>query len=108
MGKLLLIAGAACALLLPAACGSAGAAGRRDDARAPAAAPGTPAAEGRALYVASCQRCHALHRPASFTAPEWSFFVRKYGRKARLDPDERDLVYAYLRTHARPLDGPPR
>jgi mono/diheme cytochrome c family protein len=101
MGKLLLILATLLPILVPAACESTGAAGYRDDGRAPAAEPGTPAAEGRALYVESCQRCHALYRPGNFTAQEWSFFVRKYGRKARLDQAERDLVYAYLRTHAR-------
>lgn len=93
MVKLLLIA--ATGLLVACA-----ARGPVDDGRAPAAEPGTPEAQGRALYVSSCQRCHALYMPDRFTGTEWSYYVRKYGRKARLDEGERQLVEAYLRASA--------
>jgi hypothetical protein len=52
--------------------------------------------EGRALYEGSCQRCHALYSPRTFDAGEWRFYVRKYGRKARLSAEEQALVYDYL------------
>lgn len=57
---------------------------------------------GKAYYEHSCDRCHALYMPRSYTAGEWKFFVRKYGRRARLDKVQRGLVYAYLRAHALP------
>jgi cytochrome c5 len=60
-----------------------------------------PQERGRILYESSCNRCHALHMPSSYRAEEWAFYVRKYGRKARLSAAERDLVTAYLEAHAR-------
>lgn len=60
--------------------------------------PGEP---GRAMYEKSCSRCHALYMPRSYSAPEWQFFVRKYGRKARLKQDQRELVYSYLARNSR-------
>jgi len=78
-------------LVLAAACATTGPVRDR-------AAP--PAGSGRALYEGSCQRCHALYMPASFGAEEWGFFVRKYGRKARLSRQEQMLVYDYLARNA--------
>ena len=57
---------------------------------------GTPEEQGRRLYVNSCGRCHALFMPSSFFPDEWPYYVRKYGRKARLDKQQRDLVLRYL------------
>ncbi len=77
-------------LFLAAACATSG---------APTANPHD--ASGRALYERSCARCHALYMPRSFAAPEWSFYVKKYGRKARLTSDQKALVYDYLSQNAR-------
>ncbi len=60
-----------------------------------------PHVRGKSIYETSCNRCHALYMPTSFGADEWPFFVRKYGRKARLSAEERDLVTTYLQAHAR-------
>ena len=60
-----------------------------------------PQERGRILYESSCNKCHALYMPASYGVEEWPFYVRKYGRKARLSVDERDLVLSYLQAHAR-------
>jgi cytochrome c5 len=56
--------------------------------------------DGGELYEKSCGRCHALYMPRTFTAPEWKYYVRKYGRKARLRKKQRDLVYGYLAENA--------
>ncbi len=58
-------------------------------------------AAGRALYEKSCARCHALYMPRSYFAPEWRFYVRKYGPKARLNADQKNLVFRYLSENAR-------
>ena len=34
--------------------------------------------------------------PTSFFPDEWPYYVRKYGRKARLTKQQRDLVLSYL------------
>ena len=95
MGHLLLKFTAIPVILLAAvACESTGAAGHGgQEAR-------TPADAARTLYESSCARCHALYMPTSFTASEWKFYVRKYGRKARLTKEQRDVVYGYLAEHS--------
>ncbi len=93
MVKLLL--GLLSVLILGAACETTA-------ARLASADPALPPQErGRIIYETSCNRCHALYMPTSFRAEEWPFYVRKYGRKARLSADERDLVASYLTAHAR-------
>lgn len=94
MVKLLL--GVGPLLLLAAACETTAAGRVSTDPALP------PQERGRVLYEASCNRCHALWMPASHRAEEWPFYVRKYGRKARLSAEERDLVVAYLQAHAPP------
>jgi len=56
---------------------------------------------GRTLYEKSCARCHALYMPVSFSAPEWRFYVKKYGRKARLTSSQKATVFDYLSRNAR-------
>ena len=85
-------------VILVAACATTSG-GRSLDARV-AAAP-TRVAKGQVLYEASCQRCHALYMPASFHADEWKFYLRKYGRRARIDKEQRGLVFEYLSANAR-------
>ncbi len=90
-------------LLLAAACATTGA-GRRRSARVPVeealAAAQTDLERGQILYERSCSRCHALYMPKSHTAGEWRYFVKKYGRKARLSKDRQLLVYGYLEKNA--------
>jgi hypothetical protein len=83
-------------LLLGAACATTTAGREAVDPTLP------PPQRGKAIYETSCNRCHALYMPSSYGAVEWPFFVRKYGRKARLSPEERDLVLTYLQAHSRP------
>jgi cytochrome c5 len=82
-------------LLLGAACASTAV------RRAPMDPTLPPVERGRILYETSCNKCHALWMPSSYGAGEWPFYVRKYGRKARLSAEERDLVLAYLQANAR-------
>jgi cytochrome c5 len=60
-----------------------------------------PIVKGRILYENSCNRCHALYMPESYTRGDWRFYVRKYSPRARLTADESALVLGYLRAHAR-------
>jgi hypothetical protein len=39
--------------------------------------------------------------PKSFTGRSWARYVRRYGPRARLDDQQKDLVVQYLRAHAR-------
>ena len=92
MGKLLL--SSVLLALLAGACAST-----RPSTRSASSAAGAP--EGRALYERSCQRCHALYMPRLYDPGEWDFFVRKYGRKARLTTEQRAIVRDYLVQNAR-------
>lgn len=83
-------------LLLGAACASTAV-----KARAPLDPSLPPQQRGQILYETSCNKCHALYMPSSYGAGEWPFYVRKYGRKARLSVEERDLVLSYLQANAR-------
>ena len=60
-----------------------------------------PIEKGRVLYENSCNRCHALYMPESYTKGDWRFYVRKYSPRARLTEPESALVLDYLRAHAR-------
>ena len=59
---------------------------------------------GLVYYRTSCNRCHALYMPRSFTMAEWPGLVKRYGPRARLTNKQRDLVIDYLVTNA--LDAP--
>ena len=65
-----------------------------------------PRNDGRAIYERSCARCHALYMPKSFSADDWRFYVKKYGRRARLREGQRDLVLGYLSRNARDGNRP--
>ncbi|MHC4941048.1 MAG: hypothetical protein ACYTHK_19090 [Planctomycetota bacterium] len=56
---------------------------------------------GQVYYETSCQRCHALYMPKSFNGRSWERYVRRYGPRARLDVDQKELVIEYLRANAR-------
>jgi len=60
-----------------------------------------PMVKGRILYENSCNRCHALYMPRSFSKGDWRFYVRKYAPRARITEEESDLVLGYLRKNAR-------
>jgi cytochrome c5 len=96
MGKLLLRS--IPVLVLVAACATTAARQRELEARLATAQ--TDVERGQIHYEISCQRCHALYMPRSYTASEWKFFVRKYGRRARLSEAQRAVVYAYLASEA--------
>lgn len=94
MGKLLL--GLASLLCLGTACVTT-----RASLEAELQAAPTAAAKGRILYERACSRCHNLYMPRSFAPEEWKFYVRKYGRRARLRKGHRELVLTYLSEESR-------
>ena len=50
----------------------------------------------RKLYVAKCAKCHRFHNPAKYTDEEWRTWMRKMSRKAKLKPDQDELISRYL------------
>ena len=92
MGNIFL--GGCLLLLLAAACAVS------DPWRKEVAAEPDPLRKGQILYENSCNRCHALYMPTSYTRGDWRHYVRKYTPRARLSRDEGALIYFYLRTNA--------
>jgi len=48
------------------------------------------------LYIAKCARCHKFYNPAEYSDAEWHSWMTKMGRKARLKPDQQELLSRYL------------
>ncbi|NOZ02526.1 MAG: hypothetical protein GXP54_11630 [Deltaproteobacteria bacterium] len=51
---------------------------------------------GRDIYVQKCSGCHRLRAPAEHSPEDWPGKVERMLEKARLTPDEKDLVIGYL------------
>ncbi len=48
------------------------------------------------LYIAKCARCHKFYSPAEYSDAEWHSWMTKMGRKARLKPEQQELLSRYL------------
>jgi hypothetical protein len=48
------------------------------------------------LYVAKCARCHKFYDPAQYGESEWNNWMAKMSRKARLKPEQQELLSRYL------------
>ena len=54
------------------------------------------AEEAKKLYVAKCAKCHKLYDPAGYGDEQWAGWMEKMRRKARLSPEQYDLLLRYL------------
>ena len=65
--------------------------------------PRPPMTDGERAYRAKCSACHRLYEPGERTPEEWQDAVAKMERlkKVRLDPEEEDVILAYLAGPAR-------
>src|SRR5258706_16126217 len=50
------------------------------------------AASARTLYVAKCAKCHKFYDPAKYNDLQWHTWMTKMSRKAKLKPNETELV----------------
>jgi hypothetical protein len=99
----LALIGAAALVVLLAGCSSPGG---NPYGAPPPPAPGDGAlslsepeiASARKLYVAKCAKCHKFHNPAKYTDEEWRTWMRKMSRKAKLKPEQDELLSRYLGT----------
>ncbi len=91
---------AAALLLCVAACaGRIPHPGADDVTRAQQQWPGTTRADlerGRELLIARCAGCHTLYEPSYLPAERWPALVDEMSERARLSPDEAELVTRYL------------
>lgn len=95
--------------LMLAALACNGCAGARPESRSssfpppPTTQPGVPVglaapeiAGARKLYVSKCARCHKFYNPLDYGDTEWRAWMRKMTKKARLKPDQAELLARYL------------
>jgi hypothetical protein len=50
----------------------------------------------RKLYGAKCARCHKFYDPGGYADAEWRAWMTKMSKKARLRPDQEQLLSRYL------------
>lgn len=58
----------------------------------------TPAqiAEGKAVYMASCGKCHELFQPGQFSISKWNHILPDMSEKAALNADQAGKVRAWV------------
>ncbi|HEX4644853.1 MAG TPA: hypothetical protein VH598_04530 [Verrucomicrobiae bacterium] len=52
--------------------------------------------KAKKLYVSKCAKCHKLYDPGKYSDAEWQSWMVKMARKARLKPDQRELLTRFL------------
>ena len=52
--------------------------------------------DARKLYASKCARCHKFYDPLDYGEAEWRAWMRKMTKKARLKPDQAELLTRYL------------
>ena len=52
--------------------------------------------QAAAIYNLKCARCHKFHDPANYDNAEWKSWMTKMSRKARLNPEQEQLLSRYL------------
>jgi len=53
---------------------------------------------GRKLYTVKCARCHKFYDPAKYSDAKWREWMDKMSKKAKLKPDQKDILSEYLET----------
>ena len=48
------------------------------------------------IYNLKCAKCHKFYNPADYDNAEWKSWMRKMSRKARLKPEQEQLLSRYL------------
>ncbi|NHN27924.1 cytochrome c [Flavobacterium jejuense] len=53
-------------------------------------------AQGKVLYENNCGKCHTLHSADKYSKEQWSPIVLRMQKKARVNDEQRELIYNYL------------
>jgi len=53
-------------------------------------------AVARKLYAGKCARCHKLYDAAKYSEEQWQVWMDKMSRKAKLQPDQKELISHYV------------
>lgn len=54
------------------------------------------AAAARQLSLVKCVKCHRFYEPVDYTQADWADWMLKMRRKAKLKPEQFDLLSRYL------------
>lgn len=57
---------------------------------------GSPLAEGRAIYVGQCAKCHAVEPVLDYTAAQWATIMPDMAERTKLTSAETASVTAYV------------
>ena len=68
--------------------------------------PADEVAAAAKLYALKCAKCHQFYDPAQYTEAEWSSWMTKMAKKARLQPDQREILSRYLDSFRHPKHSP--
>jgi hypothetical protein len=58
-------------------------------------------AAARKLYVAKCAKCHKFYDPAKYSDQEWQKWMTKMSRKAKLKPEQEEMLARYIQENFR-------
>jgi mono/diheme cytochrome c family protein len=53
---------------------------------------------GKKIYTAKCAKCHKFYNPNDYNAEEWQSWMVKMNKKAKLKPDQAELLSRYIDT----------
>ena len=53
-------------------------------------------AAGHKLYVAKCTKCHKFYDPAKYSDEDWTMWMKKMSRKARLNAEQERMLSRYI------------
>ena len=51
----------------------------------------------RSVHQAKCARCHRFYDPRDYNEPEWAVWMTKMSKKAKLSPEQEQLLSRYLK-----------
>ncbi|MDB6122461.1 MAG: hypothetical protein JWQ71_1454 [Pedosphaera sp.] len=50
------------------------------------------------IYTAKCAKCHKFYDPNDYNSEEWQSWMVKMNKKAKLKPDQAELLSRYIDT----------
>jgi hypothetical protein len=63
--------------------------------------PGDANDPARQLYIVKCAKCHKFYDPARYSPADWSAWMAKMSRKAKLTSEQEKQINDYVDTNLR-------
>jgi hypothetical protein len=67
--------------------------------------PGDESDPGRQLYIVKCSKCHKFYDPAKYSPADWTIWMDKMTRKAKLTPEQEKVIAEYVDQYLRTGKG---